>query len=75
MFSSLGSEAVVRSEIHPLEALLAKEKIISEDSEAAVPHVSAELVGMVEKDRAPIQEVKRNAPINLSKLAAVHCVK
>ena len=55
VFSSLDSEAAVRSEIHPLDALLAKEKVISE--EAPVPHVSSEVVGMVEKDRAPIPEV------------------
>ena len=73
IFSSLDSEAAVRSEIHPLDALLAKGKIISE--EAVVPHVSSKVVGTVEKDRAPIPEVKHHALITLSKLAAVHCVK
>ena len=55
VFSSLDSEAALRSEIHPLDALLAKEKVISE--EVAVSRVSSEVVGMVEKDRAPIPEV------------------
>ena len=55
VFSSLDSEAAVRSEIHPLDALLAKEKVISE--EAAIPHVGSEVMGMVEKDRAPLPEV------------------
>ena len=46
----------MRSEIHPLDALLAKEKVISEEA-PAVHYVSSEVVGMVEKDRAPIPEV------------------
>ena len=61
---SLDSEAAVRSEIHPLDAFLAKE-IMSE--EAAVPHVSSEVLGMIE-DRAPIPEVKHHALITLNKL-------
>ena len=62
VFSSLDSEAVVRSEIHLLDALLAKEKLISE--EAAVFFVSSEVVGMVEKDRAP--NTRGNNTISLS---------
>ena len=55
VFSSLDSEAAVRSEIHPLDALLAKDNVISE--EVAVSHVSSEVMGMMEKDIAPIPEV------------------
>ena len=62
----------MRSEIHPLDALLANEKLISE--EAAVPYVSSEVVGMVEKDRAPIPEVTTPS-ILVAKLEAVYCVK
>ena len=65
VFSSLDSEAAVNSEIHPLDALLAKEKVISEEG-PAVPSVSSVVVGMVEKDRAPIPEVTKPY-INLSK--------
>ena len=60
VFSSLDSEAAVRSEVHPLDTLLAKEKVFSE--EAAIPHVTSEVVGMVEKDRAPLPEVCINQP-------------
>ena len=56
VFSFLDSEAVVRSEMHPLDSLLAKEKVISDEG-LAVPHVSSEVVGMLEKDRAPLPEV------------------
>ena len=50
---TLDSEAALRSEIHLLDAHLAKEKVISE--EAAVSHVSSEVVGMVGRTEPPYQ--------------------
>ena len=51
VFSALDSEAVVKSEVHLLNALLAEKKVISE--ETAVSHVSTEVVGMVGRTEPP----------------------
>ena len=61
----------MRSEIHPLDALLAKE-VISEEA-PAVTHASSEVVGIAEKDRAPIPEV--TTLYILKSISAVHCLK
>ena len=55
VLSSLSSEAVVRSETHPLDALQSKEKLHSEETQS-FPSVSSCILDMVEKDRAPLSK-------------------
>ena len=53
----LESEAVVRDEVHPLDALLAKEHFSSTEDSDLGAHVPECVTNALQKDKAPLPEV------------------